>query len=142
MQSDATLPVIGMDVAKNVFQLHVVDAKTGELQRYKLRRDRVTTFFVNRQRSLVAREACGGTQHWARTLQALGHEVKLLPAKHVRPFVLRDKTNARDAQAIWGSPATSHQCRAGQERAAASLSDPAPDARSTHEGADMQTHPR
>jgi hypothetical protein len=67
--------------------LHVVDAETGELERHKLRRDRVTTFFANRQRSLVALEACGGAHHWARTLQALGHEVKLLPAKHVRPFV-------------------------------------------------------
>lgn len=75
MQSNATLPVIGMDIAKNVFQLHVVDAETGELERHKLRRDRVTTFFANRQRSLVALEACGGAHHWARTLQAFGHEV-------------------------------------------------------------------
>ena len=97
MQSIATLPIVGMDIAKNVFQLHVVDAETGEIARHKLRRDRVTTFFANRQRSLVALEACGGAHHWARTLQAL----KLLPAKHVRPFVLRDKTDAMDAQAIW-----------------------------------------
>ena len=101
MQFTATLPVIGIDIAKNVFQLHVVGAETGEIERHKLRRDRVTTFFANRQRSLVALEACGGANHWARTLQSLGHEVKLLPAKHVRPFVLRDKTDARDAQAIW-----------------------------------------
>jgi transposase len=46
-------------------------------------------------------EACGGAHHWARALLAIGHEVKLLPANHVRPFVLRDKTDARDAQAIW-----------------------------------------
>ena len=113
MLSTATLPVIEMDVAKNVFQLHVVDAETGELERYKLRRDQVTTFFVNRQRSLVALEACGGADHWARTLQALGQEVKLLPAKHVRPNVLHDKTDARDAQAIWGQPSnfTSRPCR-------------------------------
>ena len=101
MQFTATLPVIGMDIAKHVFQLHVVDAETGEVTRHKLRRDRVTTFFANRQKSLVAMEACGGAHHWARTLQTLGHEVKLLPAKHVRAFVLRDKTDARDAQAIW-----------------------------------------
>lgn len=88
MQSNAMLPVIGMDIAKNVFQLHVVDADTGEVTRHKLRRDRVTAFFANRQRSLVALEDCGGAHHWARTMQALGHEVKLLPAKHVRPFVL------------------------------------------------------
>ena len=78
MRSTATPPVIGMDIAKHVFKLHVVDAETGEVTRHKLRRDRVTTFFANRQRSLVALEACGGAHHWARTLQALGHEVTLL----------------------------------------------------------------
>lgn len=101
MESTVNLPVVGMDIAKNVFQLHVVDTKTGEVQRHKLKRDRVAAFFANHERSLVAMEACGGAHHWARTLRHLGHEVKLLPAKHVRPFVLRDKTDARDAQAIW-----------------------------------------
>ncbi len=101
MQFTSALPVIGMDIAKNVFQIHVVDVETGEIGRHKLKRERVTAFFANRQKSLVAMEACGGAHHWARTLQALGHEVKLLPAKHVRPFVLRDKTDARDAQGIW-----------------------------------------
>ena len=101
MKSTAQLPVIGMDIAKNVFQLHIVDAETGEIQRRKLKRAKVAEFFANRQPSLVAVEACGGSHHWARTLQAEGHEVKLLPAKHVRAFVLRDKTDALDAQAIW-----------------------------------------
>jgi len=101
MQSTAQLPVIGMDIAKNVFQLHIVDVETGEIQRRKLKRAKVAEFFANRQPSLVAIEACGGAHHWARTLQAKGHEVKLLPAKHVRAFVLRDKTDALDAQAIW-----------------------------------------
>ena len=101
MQSTANLPVIGMDIAKNVFQIHIVDAESGEIQRVKLKRDRVADFFANRKSSLVALEACGGAHHWARMLQAQGHQAKLLPAKHVRPFVLRDKTDARDAQAIW-----------------------------------------
>ncbi|UUZ66247.1 IS110 family transposase (plasmid) [Polaromonas sp. P1-6] len=101
MKSTAQLPVIGMDIAKNVFQLHIVDVETGEIQRRKLKRAKVSEFFANRQPSLVAIEACGGAHHWARTLQAQGHEVKLLPAKHVRAFVLRDKTDALDAQAIW-----------------------------------------
>ena len=82
MQSTATLPVIGMDIAKNVFQLHVVDAETGEVTRHKLRRDRVTTFFANRQRSLVALEACGGAHHCPDGHPKLPHlwPVKLLQA--------------------------------------------------------------
>jgi transposase len=101
MKSDSQLPIIGMDIAKNVFQLHIVDAETGEIQRRQLKRAKVAEFFANRQPSLVAIEACGGAHHWARTLLAMGHRVKLLPAKHVRAFVLRDKTDALDAQAIW-----------------------------------------
>ena len=101
MQSTGQLPVIGLDIAKNVFQLHSVDAATGEIQRRQLKRPKVAEFFANRQPSLVAIEACGGAHHWARTLLAMGHKVKLLPAKHVRAFVLRDKTDALDAQAIW-----------------------------------------
>lgn len=101
MKTTSEQPVIGMDIAKNVFQLHIVNPETGEIERIKLKRDRVSTFFANRQPSLVAIEACGGAHHWGRTLNALGHQVKLLPAKQVRPFVLCDKTDARDAQAIW-----------------------------------------
>jgi transposase len=101
MESTAKLPVIGLDIAKNVFQLHIVDAETGEIQRRQLKRGKVAEFFANRQPSLVAIEACGGAHHWARTLLAMGHQVKLLPAKHVKAFLLRDKTDALDAQAIW-----------------------------------------
>jgi transposase len=90
MKIAAQLPVIGLDIAKNVFQLHIVDPETGEIERVKLKRDKVTAFFANRQPSLVALEACDGAHHWARTLAAQGHQVKLLPAQHVRAFVLRD----------------------------------------------------
>ena len=69
--------------------------------RVKRKRDRVANFFVNRQPTLVAMEACGGTHHWGQVLQAQGYKVKLLPAKQVRPFVLRHKTDACDAQGIW-----------------------------------------
>lgn len=101
MNATSQLPVIGLDIAKNVFQLHSVDDETGEIERRKLRRGKVAEFFANRQPLLVAMEACGGAHHWARLLQQLGHRVKLLPPKHVRAFVLRDKTDALDAQAIW-----------------------------------------
>ena len=101
MKTISQLPVMGMDIAKNVFQIHAVDPETGEIERIKLKRVKVAEFFANRQHSLVAMEACGGAHHWARTLSAHGHQVKLLPAKHVKAFVLRDKTDARDAQAVW-----------------------------------------
>lgn len=101
MNATLYLPAIGMDIAKNVFQLHLVDGETGEIERRKLRRSKVAEFFANRQPVLVAMEACGGAHHWARVLHRLGHQVKLLPPKHVRAFVLRDKTDALDAQAIW-----------------------------------------
>lgn len=93
--------VIGMDIAKSVFQLHAIDPQTGEIERIKLRRHEVLPFFAQRPASLVAMEACGGAHWWARQLIALGHEVRLLPAKAVRPFVLRNKTDAADARAIW-----------------------------------------
>ena len=95
------LTVIGMDIAKHIFQLHAVNANTGEIERIKLKRGQVTEFFTKRERSLVAMEACGSAHHWARQLQALGHEVKLISARSVRPFVLRNKTDAADARAIW-----------------------------------------
>lgn len=93
--------VIGMDIAKQVFQLHSVDSETGEVERIKLRRDEVLAHFARRAPALVAIEACGSAHWWARKLVELGHEVRLLPPKSVRPFVLRNKTDAADARAIW-----------------------------------------
>lgn len=101
MKRTAGLPVIGMDIAKSVFQIHLVDAETGEIERIKLKRDRVSQFFANRKTALIAIEACGSAHYWGRILESQGHQVRLLPAKQVRPFVVRDKTDARDAQAIW-----------------------------------------
>lgn len=93
--------VIGMDIAKNVFQLHTVNLETGEIERIKLRRNEVLPFFTRRAPALVAIEACGSAHEWGRRLIALGHQVRLLAPKSVRPFVLRNKTDAADAQAIW-----------------------------------------
>lgn len=100
MKRSAELPVIGMDIAKNVFHIHLVDVDNGE-KRLKLKRSQVASFFANCQPALVAMEACGSAHYWGRTLQAQGHQVKLLPPTQVKPFVVRDKTDARDAQAIW-----------------------------------------
>lgn len=101
MPSTANLPVIGLDLAKSVFQLHIVDVQTGEIQRRQIKRTKLLEFFAKCQRSLVAMEACGTSHHWARMIRDLGHEVKMLPAQHVKAFLLRDKTDAMDAQAIW-----------------------------------------
>ena len=97
----ATRTVVGVDTAKRMFQLYWVDMETGEIKTLKLSRAKFLEHFANRARCLVAMEACGGSQHWARRLWELGHEARLLPAKAVRPFVCGNKNDARDAQAIW-----------------------------------------
>jgi len=79
----------------------VVDMETGEIVDLKLTRATFLEHFANRAPCLVAMEACGGAQHWARRLRALGHEPRLLPAKAVRLFVRGNKNDAHDAQAIW-----------------------------------------
>src|SRR5258705_212682 len=91
----------GVDLAKRVFQLHWVDVGTGEICRRQLRRDQMMEFFAQRESSVIAMEACGSAHYWGRKLEALGHEVKLIAAQFVRPFVKTNKTDAADAQAIW-----------------------------------------
>ena len=92
---------IGLDLAKRVFQLHWVDMETGEICRRQLKRDQVAEFFANRGPAVVAMEACGSAHYWGRKLKGFGHEVRLIAAQFVRPFVKTNKTDAADAQAIW-----------------------------------------
>ena len=96
-----SITMIGLDIAKSVFQLHAVDA-TGKVQlRRKLRRGDVVVFFEQQPRCTVVLEACGAAHHWGRVLGGLGHEVKLIAPEAVRPFVKRGKKNdAADAAAI------------------------------------------
>ena len=95
------LAVIGLDIAKRFFQLHSVDPDTGEITKLKLKRAEMVPFFSHRQPSVVAMEACGSSHHWARQLRALGHEVRLIATKFVKPFVKGNKNDAADARAIW-----------------------------------------
>ena len=94
------LPIIAMDIAKSVFQLHTIGADGREVH-LKLPRGKLMEFFTCQQRCLVVMEACGGAHYWARQLQQLGHEVRLLPAQHVKSCVVGDKTDARDARGIY-----------------------------------------
>lgn len=96
-----TKKIIGVDIAKRVFQLHWIESRTGEIVSLQLKREQFLEYFANLVPSLIGMEACGGSQHWARQLQKMGHEVKLLPGKQVKPFVGGNKSDVHDARAIW-----------------------------------------
>ncbi|TPG34872.1 IS110 family transposase [Roseomonas nepalensis] len=91
---------IGLDIAKRVFQAHGVDEAGRAVLRRKLQRVEVLTFFRGLPPCLVGIEACGTAHHWAREIRALGHEIRLMPASYVKPYVKRGKTDAADAEAI------------------------------------------
>jgi len=94
------ITTIGLDIAKRVFQAHGVDAAGQAVLRRKLQRGEVLEFFKNLAPCLVGIEACGTSHFWAREITALGHEVRLMPASYVKPYVKRGKTDAADAEAI------------------------------------------
>jgi transposase len=91
---------IGMDISKQVFQLHGVDEAEQPVLRKKLSRSQVESFFARLGPTVVGMEACGAAHHWARVLQRLGHEVRLLPPQYVKAYVKRGKNDAADAEAI------------------------------------------
>lgn len=96
-----TKTVVGVDTAKQVFQLHWVDPQTGEIFSKQLKRAKFLEHFMNKASCLIGMEACSGSQHWARRLQEMGHEVKLMPGKAVKAFVTGNKNDVADARAIW-----------------------------------------
>lgn len=91
---------IGLDIAKNVFHAHGADERGAMMFSRKLTRGKLLDFFAGQSACTVALEACGGAHHWARQLQALGHDVRLIPPAYVKPFVKRNKNDAVDAEAI------------------------------------------
>lgn len=91
---------IGMDTSKQIFQLHGVDAEERVVLKRKLRRKEMLAFFEALAPTVIGIEACGASHHWARTLTAMGHEVKILPAQLVKPYRKRSKHDAADAEAL------------------------------------------
>lgn len=92
--------VVGIDLAKSVFQVHGVDAQGEVVLRQRLSRARLLPFFTKLPPCLIGMETCASANHWARELIALGHRVRLMPPQYVKPYVKRSKNDASDAEAI------------------------------------------
>lgn len=94
------LTTIGIDLAKNVFQVHGADEKGKAVLKKQLKRTQMLAFFANLTPCRIGMEACGSAHYWARKLQAQGHTVQLIAPQYVKPFVKRNKNDAADAEAI------------------------------------------
>ena len=95
------ISMIGVDLAKNVFQVHGVDAAGKVLVRSQLRRRQMEKFLAALPVGVVVgMEACGGAHHWGRLVQKLGHQARLMPAGYVKPYVKRNKNDGRDAEGV------------------------------------------
>jgi transposase len=94
------ISIVGLDLAKNVFQVHGAAADGSVVVRRKLTRVRVLSFFAGLPKCVVAMEACASSHYWAREIGRLGHEVRLIAPAYVKPFVKRNKNDAADAEAI------------------------------------------
>ncbi len=94
------ITTVGVDIAKSVFQVHGVDAQGTVGICRQLKRRQVLPFFKKLPACLIGIEACATSHHWSRELQALGHTVRLMPARYVKAYVKRGKNDAADAEAI------------------------------------------
>lgn len=94
------ITTVGIDLAKNVFQIHGVDERGKTVLKKQLKRDQMAAFFANLPPCLIGMEACGSAHFWARKLQGFGHTVKLMAPQYVKPYVKSNKNDAADAEAI------------------------------------------
>ena len=94
------IQTIGIDIAKNVFQLHGVNRSGHVVLKRRVMRDQLLTVLAQIDPSTVVVEACTGAFYWARKFEALGHEVKIISPQYVKPFVRRQKNDGNDAEAI------------------------------------------
>jgi transposase len=97
MESAVTM---GLDLGKSVFQVHGVDAGGAVVVQRRLTRSKLLAFFEKQPGCLVGMEACAAAHHWGRELRKLGHRVRLIPPRYVKPYVKRQKNDAADAEAI------------------------------------------
>ena len=102
--------VVGLDIAKSVFQVHGVNAHGSVVIRRQLKRRYVVAFFKKLPPCLIGIEACATSHHWSRELQAIGHTVRLMPPAYVKPYVKRQKNDAADAEKRCSGPACA-SCR-------------------------------
>lgn len=93
--------MIGLDIAKNVFEVHGRNAAGEVVHKRSLKRGQVEKFFATLPQTVIGLEACGSAHHWGRVLGKLGHEVRLMPPAYVKPYVKRNKSDAIDAAACW-----------------------------------------
>ena len=94
------ITTVGIDLAKNVIQLHGVDERGKTVLKKQLKRDQVCSFFANLPPCVIGMEACASAHHWARKLQSFGHVVKLMAPQFVKPYVKTNKNDVADAEAI------------------------------------------
>ncbi len=107
------ITTVGIDLAKNVFQVHAVDERGRAVLRKQLRRDQMAAFFANLPPCLIGMEACASAHHWARTLHKFGHTVRLMAPQFVKPYVKTTRTTSptpRRSAKRWGDR-TCASCR-------------------------------
>lgn len=92
---------IGIDLAKNIFHIHEVCNETGEITKKKLSRNKLKQYMQNKEKSLIGVEACGGSNYWGRELTSYGHDVRIIAAQFVKPYVVGNKNDSIDAAAIY-----------------------------------------
>lgn len=115
-----TIAVIGLDLAKSVFQAHAVDESGGTVLVKKPHRKQILPFFSKLPPCLIGVEACATAHHWARALSAMGHEVKLMPPSYVKAYVKRGKSDALDAEARLARPCSVARCASCRQRRSSS----------------------
>jgi transposase len=97
------ISIIGVDLAKNVFQLHGAATDGTVVFRKKLSRPQFQRFMAEHPQCLVVLEACGGAHHWARELERVGHAVKLIAPRYVKPFIKRQKNDGEEDRGASGA---------------------------------------